>query len=280
MKNLLNVITHQSWVYKELKEALPHVDVKTTFGWDIHRRLGQESFWVPTMMASRIIHLDSQLGFISPGAYWHKNIPVDLLGRELKVLDWEDFKNYKFPLNGAWCKPADMKLNFFEAKKYNQQSDLEVKAFEVLLPQSKIMVSETILDLSSEYRFYVKGSEISDGSCYLRNSNDYYSEYDLIDYQELTEVRNFTVKAIQKFSNSPETYVLDVGFDENTQNWVIIELNPVWSSAFYGNDLKFVYECLKASVINPESTHEEFLWSPDAYLQLSAKRNRSILNFI
>ena len=91
------------------------------------------------------------------------------------------------------------------------------------------IIIQQVINLDSEWRFYVFRNKIVDIRHYSGR----------MDINLIGAVNNFNKLDDSTFKNFPETFVMDIGFYNDSDSYTIIEFNDMWAIGNYGvpNDL-------------------------------------------
>jgi hypothetical protein len=116
--------------------------------------------------------------------------------------------------NNSFIKPLKTKLFTGNIK---SQLDLNFE------PNLEVWSSEPV-NFTVEYRIYIHLNIIIG-----------YSRYDHFDCVSEEIDLDFIQKIINSFKNSPVAYSIDIGWNDDKNEWCLIELNDAWSLGFYNN---------------------------------------------
>lgn len=230
------------------------------------------AWWMPTEHAVKLRYSGLDIPFIAPGSSWLSSIPQSLTKRSVvtetvqEVLQ-RDFSS--FNKGKIWIKPAEFKHQDFFAGLYSKDGIAEFN-----LPEDAYLQwTDTVFNLTEEHRFYIVDGQVKTGSEYLVDGVTY---YDGAKSARKQEALNFAVYAVDKLGrNQPPAYTLDIAYDTLTESWLILEGNPMFSSAIYGSDPKIVAECLLRCA-NPLAVDSKWLWIPDSFLMKKYARMRPL----
>lgn len=271
----LVVCSIANWIVQDFIDAgIPGLEVIGNRGFDLPEVSPsvETAWWMPTEHAVKLQYSGLYLPFMAPGPHWLPSISESLTGRFIASDSVENvlFESSIFETKDKmWIKPAEFKHQEFFAGVYTKE---EIISFN-LPPESVLQWTSSILRLSEEHRFYVMDNEVVTGSEYLVAGVTY---YDGGVSQRKDEALGFAIKAVTEIgTNQPPAYTLDIAFDEISQEWVVLEGNPAFSSAIYGSDPEKVTEVLLRCV-NPKKEDTEWLWKPDTFLLKKYARMRPL----
>lgn len=262
--DVLRVVTHRTWVFKELEEAALKKSLKCVqdYGFDLPPSEEKAFFWMPAPYASKLYTVGRVKSLTSPPANLLSKLPEKFTGRKVSTLKLKDFN-----LQGSgFCKPSDVKTDMLPAAFYDDVDVFKLKASEILLPDSSVQVSDKRFNIIIEYRFYVVNGEVVTGSPYLAGGVTYYDGLkDTTFKKEAFSKAQEVASYIKHNKLSSNAYVLDIMV--TSEGCFVLEFNPVWCSGFYGCDLTSVINALIVSF-----SGGDFLWEPDPfYIQRALK---------
>lgn len=266
MSKAFVVITYSRWIVEELREAVEAVggfDFYYSYGWDLPEKLlgyDSVSWWTPGEYAARAQKVGLATTLSSPGPEWLPGVPEAFTGRTT-TLSTVSRVLAEPPEVPVFIKPADVKLDFAPAQVVMPEelastlSDWD--------PRTIVHCTDLICDYTQEYRFYVVDGDIMTGSVYLNQGR---TVYDGASADSYAEAFLFASQLLECGScpPGPRSYTLDVGFDQISGRWLVIEVNPTWSSGFYNSDLREVVHAIEAACHPIDNS--AFLWRPDPYL--------------
>lgn len=267
------VVSYASWVATDFEPCIDSSQWKLIrdYGFDVPENLNAYegvAWWMNAQHAARLQRVGVAKSLTAPGSGWLSSVPESLTGRKIYSSDLLEFLSWPSTYQ-CWVKPAEAKIDGFEAG-WRSVADVWRISSELNIPaDSSVQWTESLLDLNHEYRFYVLNGEIQTGSQYLVDGITF---YDGADGSKMGEARAFADYATRVLGdNQPAAYTLDVGFDNISQRWILIEGNPAWCSGIYGSNPA------KALTVIEHSCHmtllnEKFKWIPDAYLKGIADR--------
>ena len=139
--------------------------------------------------------------------------------RPYEEMKLKDFK-YEYPV---FIKPKSIKaFTGFVVDDYS-------KSMLNTLDKELDIIIQQVINLDSEWRFYVFRNKIVDIRHYSGR----------MDINLIGAVNNFNKLDDSTFKNFPETFVMDIGFYNDSDSYTIIEFNDMWAIGNYGvpNDL-------------------------------------------
>jgi hypothetical protein len=219
------------------------------------------SFWMAGGFAARMQRAGLAMSIYAPGQTWLSGLDLALTGRRIETgtLDEMPVKTI------LYAKPAEAKIRGFVSAKYTKQDIKNIYAAENVPSKTILQWSEDILDINHEHRFFVADGRILTGSPYYVDSV-IYKEGMTSPFSEAA--KKFALDVIEALKdNQPPAYTLDVGRNEETGDWLIIEANPAWSSGLYGCNPAAVIDVLDVAC---HATDERWLWKPSQYLMDNA----------
>lgn len=257
----LVVCSHANWIAQDFIDAtIDSYDIIADKGFDLPKIKPNSNvaWWMPTEHAVKLAYSGFSLPFMAPGTHWLSSLPEALTMRNIVSTSIAELDAN--PYDGKrWIKPAEFKHQQFFAGAYTVE---EVMDFQ--LPQNAIIqYTDTILSLDEEYRFYVVDGKVTTGSIYLSDSITYYDGATEKRYTEAYDYAQYVVDCLQW--NQPPSYTLDVAYDTEINDWLVVEGNPAFSSAIYGSDPAIVVDALLRCA-NPVEGDEAWMWLPDPYL--------------
>jgi hypothetical protein len=268
-KTVLHLICNQSWMISELSLS-ENTIVKHSYGLDIPVHSINDAWWIPQGIANRFIHSGVIFTPQAPGSNWLPSQPKELVKRNVESITVKDIKEkISSPLlmraiNGEklFWKFAEAKVDTFmgEARDFN---DVLTYIDDYDIPDDSVMQVSEVLDVQNEYRFFIVNNEVKACSPYLNRIHGVeltYYDSSYINTEEFEAVQAY-VRSIAHRLNSPSAYVLDVASLPNGE-FVVLEANPAWCSAWYGADIDGVVETIVASWLPSES----FTYIPDMLL--------------
>lgn len=263
----LVVCSITNWVVQDFRDAkIADLEIIGDRGFDLPRvnPSPETAWWMPTEHAVKLRYSGLILPLVSPGSHWLSTVPTHLTGRSIVTETVEDtLSNASSFANASnrkiWIKPAEFKHQSFFAGLYTKE---QIQSFN--LPSNALLQwTDTILDIQEEHRFYVVDGTVVTGSEYLVDGVTY---YDGATSQMKDDALYFAQYAAAELNeNQPPAYTLDVAYDKASKSWIVLEGNPMFSSAIYGSNPAVVVDALLRCV-NPEDNERKWLWKPDPYL--------------
>ena len=145
-------------------------------------------------------------------------LPINNL-RPYEEMKLRDFK-YEYPV---FIKPKSIKAftGFVVADYSKSMLNTLDKELDIIIQQ--------VINFNSEWRFYIFRNKIVDIRHYSGR----------MDINLIGAVNNFNKLDDSTFKNFPETFVMDIGFYNDSDSYTIIEFNDMWAIGNYGvpNDL-------------------------------------------
>ena len=281
MPDAIIVASYAKWVHEDLaavKMKFPYrkdFPVHYSYGLGLPNLRGSErpAFWTSTAHAARLKR-QMHLPLIAPGPRFLDDVPSNLKGRKVTTYPLAFFSNgywmEKEELH--WVKLAEMKDDRLPAQRCFIR-DFVLKAKELGAPDDAMMqVSPINLCLTNESRFFVLNGKVVTGSAYTQLGEIYDPGMeDAVKWREQPGSYEwmFAQYIVDYLADrQPAAYTLDVGQhmeDWDSMEWpVVIEFNPVWSSALYASDPELALTAILAGVdYDPEA---QYLWKPDPWL--------------
>ena len=145
-------------------------------------------------------------------------LPINNL-RPYEEMKLRDFK-YEYPV---FIKPKSIKaFTGFVVDDYS-------KSMLNTLDKELDIIIQQVINFNSEWRFYIFRNKIVDIRHYSGR----------MDINLIGAVNNFNKLDDSTFKNFPETFVMDIGFYNDSDSYTIIEFNDMWAIGNYGvpNDL-------------------------------------------
>lgn len=270
MKALI-VVSYASWISEDFRASLDPAQwtVIKDYGFDLPADLenyDDVAWWMNAQHAARVLRSTPHISFVAPGPRWLSTVPQELTKRDILTSTVRNFLDAP-PAGSFWVKPAEAKIDGFEAGWRDAGETQKVISAVGLPMESFLQWTPTRLDINWEHRFYVLNGEVLTGSPYLVDGVTYYDGASWDKYDEALEYVQNAVKILE--GNQPPAYTLDVGLDAQL-GWLVIEGNPAWSSGIYGCDPQKVVRVLANSCYNFHIS--QYRWEPDHYLKRIAER--------
>ena len=215
------------------------------------------SFWMAGGFAARMQRAGLAMNLCAPGQTWLSGLDSSLTGRRIETGTLNEMPSDVI----LYAKPAEAKVRGLVSAKYTKQQIEEIYVAEKVPDETILQWSPDILDINHEHRFFIANQSIMAGSPYLVDTV-VYTEGMTSPFSDAA--KSFAMDVLQKIGdNQPPAYTLDVGRNEQTGEWLIIEANPAWSSGLYGCNPAGVIETLDVAC---HTTDERWLWKPSQYL--------------
>lgn len=306
---VVHVVGHASWRARELTDA--GVAVRSSLGWEVPLLEPADSVWAPMEWMARAARALRCAGrppwcLVDAGPTWLAELPLEVTGRTVTACTLGDAAAGSGPVAG-WWKPANCKVETLPAR-WATREDFVSSAYAAgLRADSQVLVSDH-LDLVEEHRVFVLDGIAVTSSPYLWHHlavesgvagpvgwdqvPDLLTPDGSLDgpaFVAATEAAGWsrlsmaavleeTGKLLRRAGRDrvPPVAVVDVALTTGGRV-VVLEANPVWSSAWYGADLTAVTTCLSASVGAspvPGGIPSRWVWEPDPWLAARAERQR------
>lgn len=271
-----HVVTQRNWMATELAAALEPA------GWRVAQHYGLDALdpkvghdpahvlWAPGAFAAREILHGNSLRLSAPGPAWlprlstQDYVDTDPAGRVVELVTMIDA--YDSPREGFW-KLAETKHDAFPAR-WRTVGELKCDIRSAGLPPAALLqYTETKLTIVREYRAVVQRGVPTTVSCYLDNagrdrSHPDFSEPASVLQRTAENIARSLAAEIEAQCPAGPAYTLDIA--RSGSRWLVLEANPVWSSAWYGCDLlEFADAVARAQGADVPEQH---LWRPDALL--------------
>lgn len=215
------------------------------------------SYWMAGGFAARFQRAGLARDLTAPGQAWLSGVDIALTGREIVTGDFSAMPEGV----SLWAKPAEAKIDAMVAGLYTK-ADVESIIHQVSVPaNTQFQWTESILKINHEHRFYVLDDTIVTGSPYLIDGVVYHRDIPSPFYEDAKKFAEYALKELGE--NRPPAFTLDVGRNELTGSWIIIESNPAWSSGIYGADPGIVIDVLETAC---NGTDAKWRWIPADYL--------------
>ena len=268
----LVVATTRRWVADDFAAPCARAGLELVHSWglDVPDLTGRTpAWWTPTEHAARVLASGTNLPLIAPGPLWLSRVPQRLTGRRV----WSGtVDTLKHAPAAGWCKPAEMKVEALPSQWWDRTSAFAAACASAGLPgDSAVQVASRRLDIVEEHRTFVLHGEVVATSPYLVDGVTWTE--DMTDDRRLhhQDAAAFAgdVCTTMRYDQAP-AYTLDVALTREGR-WVVLEANPVWSSASYGADLDAVLAATTAGT-DHAGHHPDWAWQPDPHLLARADR--------
>ncbi len=270
---IIRVVTQRNWMVEELRAAMAGT------GWTVQQHYGLSAppadgavSWMPGAFAARLFQQGLGPRLSSPGGSFLSLMPQEFTGREVAL--FPAVLAMLEPSEGFW-KLADSKDDRFPAA-WRTAEQLATDLLTAQVPPGAMLhLTDVRLDLVGEYRAVVAGSTVLTGAFYTDLIGQPHDDPNFAVPPDLTHrsASNFATKVVAAMNAiavpGPPSYTLDVGIDRITGRWVVVEANPIWSSAWYGsNPTLFVTALITDQMTDPGI----WVWKPDPVLSERAAR--------
>jgi hypothetical protein len=259
------VVSMSSWVADDFEPGITNQKLIRNWGMDIPEHLDSYdsvSWWMPAAHAARLQRVGHAMELVAPGPYWLTQAPESLTQRRVSASTVEEFLAME-PANEFFIKPAEAKIEGFEAAWRNSSQTREIISKLKIPSGTFLQWSDKLIDINHEYRFFVLDGQLTTGSSYLVGG---ITHYDGADNSKLDEAAEFAQYAVSAIDNQPSAYVIDVGIDVTTNSWLVIEGNPAWCSGIYGSDPQKVIRVIERAC-HAIQDDKNYLWTPDSFLK-------------
>ncbi len=269
----IRVVTQRNWMVEELRAAV------AGSGWTVQQHYGLSVppldgaiTWMPGAFAARLFQQGLGPRLSSPGGSFLSLMPQEFTGREVAL--FPAVLAMLEPSEGFW-KLADSKDDRFPAA-WRTAEQLATDLLTAQVPPGAMLhLTDVRLDLVGEYRAVVAGSTVLTGAFYIDLAGRPHDDPEFAEPTAiaLSAATDFAAEVVASMNaeglSGPPSYTLDVGFDRITGCWVVIEANPIWSSAWYGsNPTLFVTALITDQMTDPGI----WVWTPDPVLSERAAR--------
>jgi len=215
------------------------------------------SYWMAGGFAARFQRAGLAMDLTAPGQAWLSGVDISLTGREIVTGALSAMPEGL----SLWAKPAEAKIDAMMAGLYTKEQVVEIVKEANVPAETQFQWTDSILKINHEHRFYVLEDKIVTGSPYLIDGVVYHRDIVSPFYDEAEKFAKHALKELG--DNRPPAFTLDVGRNETTGNWLVIESNPAWSSGIYGSDPATVIDVLETAC---NGNDEKWRWVPANYL--------------
>lgn len=286
---ILCVFNHTSWVAADFKKGVEQSNmdyqVLHSFGLDIPHEIIDAvkhaqtvSYWMPAAFAARLQYSEHEMKLLAPRKDFLSQIPIKLTHRKVITETLQNFIAHG-PNHQIFAKPAEMKLDFFPAQTYTKQEIVDLSIQHNLPSNTCIQYTEEIMSINYEHRLYILDGNVMTGSAYVIDNEIYYDHMDDATFQrKLPEAVAYAQEIIPQINNQPSAFVLDVAWNENTEEWFVLEANPAWCSGIYGSDVEYVIQTIERSC-NPLPEDESYIWVAEEFLIQRAEKQQRLVIF-
>lgn len=228
------------------------------------------SYWMGGLYALQLQNIGLAQSLCSPGADWLPRLDEGLSGRKIYsgvVSDLQEFSGELF------VKPSEAKVRALPAGFYTAERVAAIFAENGFTDDISLQWTTHRMQINYEHRFFVANGEIITGSVYLVNGRVGWGDgIDTTRFDDAKAFANFVLTSAAE--TMPPAFTLDVGLNEETGKWFVIEANRAWSSGLYGSDPALVLDVVEESCSYAE---EKWQWIPDAHLVQIAKTVKPIV---
>lgn len=215
------------------------------------------SYWSAGGYSARLRRIGLAGDLAAPGQSWLSTVDPELTGRQIVTGRLSEMPEGKL----LFAKPAEAKIDAMIAGKYTAAAVRLICETERVPENTLFQWTENVLSINHEHRFYVCNGEIRTGSPYLIDGIVYHDDMISPYYDQALKAAKEAVHVLG--DNQPPAYTLDMGRNEVTGEWIIIEANPAWSSGIYGCDPVEVINVLDVAC---NSSDDRWRWEPAQYL--------------
>ena len=265
----LCVVTHRKWVATDIAKAADYA-VTHHLGFDIPEHDMLTGWWMPTEWAAHAKLSGADFSLTAPQRGWLTTLDPDFTGRKIRaftlgqlVSDASELLDVSQP---GWCKLADMKSDDIMSEWYDRVEDFVTKAkTHGVSPETVVEISDKKLELVTEYRCYVLDGHVISAAPYLHEGITWGEGIpENLDNDAAAGYAQEVVSAVGSVGEAqPTVYTLDVACDKSGRFYVV-EANPVWSSAVYGNNADEAAKAIWAG--STRFVSGRYAWSPDPTL--------------
>lgn len=255
----LHIVTNRQWMVDELSHNTLF-PVEHSLGLDIPRHSSDDLWWIPQGIANRFIASGVKFSFSAPGPSWLPGIPAKLLQRKVQVITAGNL--YTFSNTKRFWKFAEAKVDFMLAGEYTTQELISLLKVNKI-PDDSLLQFSTVVDIKNEFRFFIVDGKITAYSAYLNRESGQetiYYDANFTNPFDLDEAYSFAA-SVAPVLDSPRGYALDVA-SLRDGNFIVLEANPAWCSAWYGSEIDGVVRSIEAS----HNDSKKWFYKPDPLL--------------
>jgi hypothetical protein len=285
--DVLVVASLRRWVADDFAgpAAARGLPVLHSFGLDLPDLSGYAApaWWLPLGHAAVLRRHGVDVPLVAPGPDWLGRVPTPELGRRVWSGTLADLAAGSSGWSAGYAKLAEAKAEDLPAAWTNDLAGFVADARAAGVPdESWVQVSDTYLDLDVEVRCFTVARDVLTTSPYLVHTAAgpvTWSEHMVDDSHAFAAARDGARYAGEVLAALPTEVVppamtLDVARD-STGRWLVLEANPVSSSAAYGADMDAVLTATLAGT-DLAAEHPRWAWRPDPYLVERAARHRPL----
>jgi hypothetical protein len=221
------------------------------------------SYWMGGAYAAKLQNIGLATNLCSPGANWLPSLDADIAGRKIFSGTVSELPH---TVNRIWVKPSEAKIVDFPAGLYTYKEVENIFARNDFSDDISLQWTHDIMDINYEHRFFVADGEAVTGSPYLVDGKGYHEN---IDRSHMPEAALFAQEVLTYDPNNmPSAFTLDVGLNQRTGKWFVVEGNRAWSSGFYGCNPSLALDVIDSSCAY---SGEQWQWKPDEHLAKLSK---------
>lgn len=269
---LFHVVSFREWMHREVLNKFQGTE------WVSSKSLGLDPLPVELPSTDVAVWAPQQYFVMSgppvmasPGPLALTELPESILGREVEAFTARKLLRPLF--KEGFYKPADVKLDSFPAKWYKNPEELRIALLK-LDPESPVLYCHSFRRWEEEWRLWIVDGKVVTYSLYAFQGRNGQIAWDHPDFENSPVLDSDIVDLLKDFAENAvakvdcKSFVVDIGWD-SVFGWEVIELNPVWSSAWYDGDL---IEIAEAILHSQNDVPVNQIWSPDP--SLIAKKER------
>lgn len=277
----LIVASHAKWVYRDFaNNYTTDIPVLYSHGYGIpdYKEYSHPAFWTPTAHAARLKACGLELPLLAPGPDWLPRVPDHLKGRSVWSMTLGELRDDPIAIKDEtlyWIKLAEMKDDRLPTQR-TYLKDFITTALSLGAPDGTVIqFSDGHLNFVKENRFFIVDHKVWSGSPYMIQNDlwDADREDDSWNYDQwASDFARYVATTCKSFS--PRAYTLDIGQvmpDDlvGDDYHVVIEANPIWSSAIYGSDPEITMLAIMEGI--DYNGTEDHHWKPDPWLVQKAE---------
>lgn len=266
----LQVVTDRRWMVEELS-ATTLLSVRSSHGLDIPVHTPDDAWWIAQGIATRFQLSGVNWRLQSPGPNWLGDLPLKYAGREVESLSLSQLAQ-RDASTIAHIKFAEAKSEVLVAavRTVGEAVALLEKAG---VPEDSALQLSEVLELDSEWRFYVREGKVVAHSGYLtRAEGQEFTYYDrpVVEGEGFAQAATLANEVAARV-DAPAGYTLDVARTVAGEA-LVLEANPAWCSAWYGAQIDPVVRTIIAAC-KPST---RWAWRPDASMLARYARARAL----
>ena len=272
----LIVASIYKWVYQDLARAAGDFPVRYSHGFDIPKvpnKMRCPAIWTSTEFAARLKHNGFDLPLIAPGPKFMDSIPTNLKGRWTRTITLGGLRRHSMEDETLyWIKLAEMKDDRLPAQRTYIRDFVLTAENAGAPPETVCHITDKHMIIEAETRCVVLDGTVVSAVPYMilgeiwdANKNPWgenpaaklFAQY-VVDSMPLRTIpRAFTLDIAEIFDpDDPEL--------ASPSMHVVLEVNPIWSSAIYGADPAVALSAILAGVDYTYTS--EWMWKPDPWL--------------